>query len=345
MPESVLEWGIAFILTLQGLGDWLIGPMNIFTLTGNQEFYLLILPIIYWSWDRRLGLRVAIIFLLGLAVNLLLKVAFHDPRPYWADPRVRLLTNPELSFGIPSGHSQNAIAIWGMLALYLARGWAWTTAVLLIFGIGLSRMYLGVHFPTDVFAGWALGIIGLLLILRLEKPVMARLSKLSETVQVALVFAVSLAIILMGGLLISGVSDNWQLPAEWVRNAAAQAPDQPIDPFSLDDIIVSAGTLFGLVGGAILLYNRLDFDAGGRWAGRAGRFLIGAVGVLFLWRGLGAAFDLVAADDTLPGYILRYIRYSLIGLWISAAAPLVFIRLGLAEKSRPSEQPAINGHL
>ena len=45
MPESVLEWGIAFILTLQGLGDWLIGPMNIFTFTGNAEFYLLILPL------------------------------------------------------------------------------------------------------------------------------------------------------------------------------------------------------------------------------------------------------------------------------------------------------------
>ena len=345
MPESVLEWGIALILTLQGLGDWLIGPMNIFTFTGNAEFYLLILPIIYWCWDSRLGLRVGIIFLLGLAVNLMIKVAIHDPRPYWVDPRVRLLTRPESSFGIPSGHSQNAVAIWGMLVLYLAKGWAWAAGVLLIFFIGLSRMYLGVHFPTDVFAGWGLGIIGLLLILFLERPVMSQLNKLSETVQVAIIFVVSLAIILVGGFISNSVSGSWQIPADWVRNAAAQAPDHPIDPFSIDDIIVSGGTLFGFIGGAILLYNRLDFDAGGRWTRRAGRFLVGAVGVLILWQGLGAVFDLVAADETLLSYILRYIRYSLIGVWISAVGPLVFIRLGLVENSKPAEQLAINGQL
>lgn len=342
MPESVLEWGITVILTLQSLGDWLIGPMNIFTFTGSSEFYLLILPVIYWCWDSRLGLRVGIIFLLGLAINLLLKVAFHDPRPYWADPRVRLLTRPESSFGIPSGHAQNAIAIWGILALYLAKGWAWTAAVILIFLIGLSRMVLGVHFPTDVFAGWALGAIGLLLILRLEKPVMVQLSKLSEAAQVALVFAISLAIILVGGFIINSVSGSWQVPAAWMQNAAAQAPDQPIDPFALDDIIVSASTLFGFVGGAILLHHRLDFDARGRWSRRAGRFLVGAVGVLILWQGLGAVFDLAAADETLLSYMLRYLRYSLIGVWISAVGPLVFVRLGLAENSKPAEQLVVN---
>jgi hypothetical protein len=130
-----------------------------------------------------------------------------------------------------------------------------------------------------------------------------------------------------------------------VRNAAAQAPDHPIDPFSIDDIIVSASTLFGFMGGAILLYNRLDFDAGGRWIRRAGRFLVGAVGVFILWQGLGAVFDLVTADETLLSYILRYIRYSLIGVWISAVGPLVFIRLGLAENSKASKQLAINGQL
>ncbi len=338
MPESILDWGIAVILTLQGWGNWLIGPMNIFTFTGNIEFYLLILPIVYWCWDSRLGLRVAIIFLLGLAVNLIIKLAIHDPRPYWVDPQVRLLTRPESSFGIPSGHSQNAVAIWGMLILYLAKGWAWTAGLLLIFFIGLSRMYLGVHFPTDVFAGWALGILGVLLFLRLERPVLSYRNKLNESLQVAIIFVVSLAIILIGGVIINSVSSNWQIPVEWVQNAAAQAPDHPIDPLSMNDIVVSAATLFGFVSGAILLHNRLNFDAGGHWTRRAGRFLIGVVGVLILWQGLGAVFDLAAADETWLGYSLRYIRYSLIGFWISALSPLVFIKLGLASNPTPAKR-------
>ena len=330
MPESVLEWGIAVILALQGLGDWLVGPMNVFTFTGNPEFYLLILPAIYWCWDTRLGVRIAVILLLGLGLNLLLKVAIHDPRPYWLDPRVRLLTRPESSFGIPSGHSQNAAAIWGMLALYLRTGWGWIGAILLIFLIGFSRMYLGVHFPTDVLAGWALGVIGLMAVLYLERPLLAQLNKLSESFQVTIIFAISLGLILAAGLIIGGVSRNWQIPAEWIQNATLQAPDHPIEPLSMDDIIVSAGAFFGFGAGAILLRRRLTFDTGGPWARRAGRYLVGAVGVFILWQGLGAVFDLVAADKTLPSYVLRYVRYSLIGVWMSALAPLMFVRLGLA---------------
>ena len=345
MPEIVLEWGIAVILILQSFGDWLIGPMNIFTYTGHPEFYLLILPVIYWCWDDRLGLRVGIIFLMGLAVNLLLKAAIHDPRPYWVDPRVRLLARPESTFGIPSGHSQNAVAIWGMLAIYLAKGWAWTAAIALIFFIGLSRMYLGVHFPTDVFAGWALGIISLLLVLGLERPVITQFNKLSEAVQIAIAFAVSLAIILTGVLTVSAVTSSWQLPVEWVQNAALQAPDHSISPLSIDDIIVSAGTLFGFVGGAILINNRSGFNAGGRWTKRVGRFLIGAIGVFVLWQGLGAVFDLAAADETMLSYTLHYIRYALIGVWITAFAPLVFVKFGLAESKQISPGVTVAGQL
>ena len=330
MPESVLEWGIAVILALQGLGDWLIGPMNIFTFTGNPEFFLLILPAIYWCWDVRLGVRIAIILLVGLGLNFLLKVAMHDPRPYWLDPRVRLLTRPESSFGIPSGHSQNAAAIWGMLAVYLHRGWSWTVAVLLIFLIGFSRMYLGVHFPTDVLAGWILGFIVLIAVLYLERPLLVRLNRLGELSQVAIMLALSLGLILTAGLIIGGVSRTWQIPTEWIQNAALQAPDQPIDPLSMHDIIVSAGAFFGFSAGIILLRGRLTFTAGGPWTGRAGRYLVGAVGVFILWQGLGAVFAWVAADETLLSYILRYVRYSLIGLWMSALAPLLFVRLGLA---------------
>ncbi len=334
MSESILQWGVTLILTLQNLGDWLIGPMNIFTFTGNTEFYLLIIPAIYWCWDSRLGLRVGLILLISLAINLSLKIAIHEPRPYWIDRRIRLLTRPDTLFGIPSGHSQNSLVIWGIITTHLRTTWAWVAAILLIFFTSFSRMYLGVHFPTDVFAGWALGIIVLVLFLKLETPVTTQFNKMGVFSQIALVFTISLAIILMGGLISSSVSAGWQLPVEWKQNAAIQAPNTPIDPLSLKDLITSTGTFFGLAAGAILFNARFSFDAGGPWAKRMGRYLVGAFGVFILWQGLAALFDLVAAGETPLGYILHYIRYGLVGSWISALGPLLFIKLRLVEKQK-----------
>jgi hypothetical protein len=59
------------------------------------------------------------------------------------------------------------------------------------------------------------------------------------------------------------------------------------------------------------------------------RYVIGAVVVFILWRGLGSLFDLIALDESLLGYMLRYIRFAIVGFWISALGPLTFLRLKL----------------
>jgi membrane-associated phospholipid phosphatase len=330
MPASILEWGVSLILALQGLGDWLIGPMNVITFMGNTEFYLLIMPALYWCWDSRLGFRIAIGLLLSGWLNSILKIAMHDPRPYWYDPQVRLLGGAETSFGLPSGHSQNAAVIWGIVGAHLRRSWGWVVTVALILVIGLSRTYLGVHFPTDVFIGWILGAILLLLFLRLEGAVSARMKRLGTTTQIAILFAISLIAIAIGVLGSSGVGAIWQLPDEWVHNTVAVHPDEPLTPLSIDNVVLSASVFFGLTGG-VILYRR-GFDTRGHWTKRLGRYLVGVVGVLILWKGLEALFSLLAADGTLLGHVLRYIRYGLIGAWISALGPMVFVRLGLAEE-------------
>ena len=63
-----------------------------------------------------------------------------------------------LGGGLPSGHAQNGLVVWGGLAAWARRPWVWTLAVLIIVLLGLSRVYLGVHYPSDVAAGAALGM-------------------------------------------------------------------------------------------------------------------------------------------------------------------------------------------
>jgi hypothetical protein len=317
------------------MGDWLIGPMNVFTFTGTAEFFLLVMPAIYWCWDSRLGLRVGIAILISIAVNLILKSIFHDPRPYWADPRVRLLTEPETSFGVPSGHAQTSVVIWGLLAAYFKKPWAWLVAVIIVFFTGVSRVYLGVHFPTDVLAGWILGVVILALFLALEDGVTAGLNRMSESTQIALIWVLSVGIILIGAWVTTGVNSSWLLPADWVQNAAGQAPDAPITPFSLENLIITTGTLFGLAAGAILFNARSGFEAGGPWPKRVARYMIGVVGVLVLWLGLGVLFDMIAARETPVGYLLCYVLYAIVGAWISALGPFIFLQLRLAETDKP----------
>jgi undecaprenyl-diphosphatase len=102
------------------------------------------------------------ITMLGVAVlDVALKLAFHRPRPvafFGATPN---------SYSFPSGHALGSLCFYGILAAILAslargRGTKlciWIAAVLLAGMIGLSRIYLGVHYPSDVIAGYCAAIV------------------------------------------------------------------------------------------------------------------------------------------------------------------------------------------
>jgi len=326
MITAILDSGVDLILLLQSLGNWLVAPMEFFTFLGTENFYLLVLPIVVWSIDFRLGLRIGVMLLLSGSLNALLKWTFHLPRPYWYDARVEGLV-AESSFGVPSGHSQNPVAIYGLIAAFIRRGWAWAVALGLIFLIGVSRIVLGVHFYLDVFAGWAVGALLLLLFLKYEERVKQRLDQQSFGGKILTALAASLGIILLGVMVIS-FSDNVSVPDAWVANALADQPDEVIDPLDIVGIITPAGSLFGLAVGAFWLAERGWFYSGGDYWKRGLRVLLGIAGTLIIWQGLGIVFP---RDPNLISYVLRFLRYALTTFWISGLAPWVFIRTRLAE--------------
>ncbi len=197
--QVFIERGLAFIIALQGaVGDWFIVPMRFFSYLGNEEFFLLVLPLIYWSIDSALGLRVGFILVTSNLINHIGKLIFAGPRPYWVSSHVRALWLTETSFGIPSGHAQNAVSIWGMFAAYAKRAWGWAVSLTVIFLIGFSRIYLGVHFPHDVLFGWLLGAVILWAFVRFWEPVGALVGKKTLSGQILIAFAVSLLFIVLG---------------------------------------------------------------------------------------------------------------------------------------------------
>jgi len=331
MPESVLDWGIAVILQLQAtLGAWAIGPLNFFTFLGYEEWFLLMMPFVFWCVEARLGLRLAVYLAAAGILTAMVKVAFHDPRPYWFDPRVRLLAEGDPYFGIPSGHALVGAVVWGTLAAAVRKPWAWAAAGFIVLMIGFSRIALGVHFPTDVFGGWAIGVGLLYFLLVFEARIVTFYHRFAFSKQALLLLLLSVILIAAGITLNNLVEAQVEVPEAWVSTALAAGHGGEIDPYLDAVYITNAAVLFGAVVGYTWLTRRGGFDAGGRWPHRALRYVVGMVGALVIWAGLDAVFALIADDATLLGIVLRFVRYTLIGIWVGGVAPRVFIRLGWA---------------
>jgi membrane-associated phospholipid phosphatase len=319
--ENLIRFGVDFIVRFQAMGVWLAVPMKFFSFLGSEEFFLFVLPLVYWCIDAALGLRIGLILLIGNNVNDIFKMAMHGPRPYWVSANVKGMAS-ETSFGVPSGHSQVAFGVWGVVADRIGRTWAWILAGTVILLIGLSRMYLGVHFPHDVLLGWALGALTLWIFLGVWKPVAARLEKMNLGGQVAAAFIGSLVMIVLPAVIVF-LSRDFQVPAEWIANAVRDGGAAP-DPLTLAGAFTAAGTFFGLGAGAAWIRSRGGFQASGPLGKRALRYLVGFLGVAVFYFGLKLVLP---GGDAVVGLVFRYVRYTLVGAWISAGAPWVFSRL------------------
>ncbi len=330
--ESLRNLEIAVTIFLQSLGGWIIPPMRFFSFFGQEEFFLLVMPAIYWCVDAVLGLQVGVMLMLANAVNSFFKLALHGPRPFWIEKRIRAYLF-ESSFGIPSGHAETAASVWGLLAASVRQRWMQIVLVLVIFLIGLSRIVLGVHFSGDVLLGWLLGALTVLAFAQLKKPVLVWLKQMPLTQQYLVLFLFALASIGLSLLPLRWLT-AYQVPPEWITNAFAAFPNEITNPLDPSGAFTVGGTLFGMSAGAAWLFQkRGGFDASGPLRQRVVRYVFGFTGMILLYAGLGAIFP---RDPNLLSYALRFVRYTLIGLWVSAYAPVLFVQFGFAKS--PSKQ-------
>ena len=147
--------------------------------------------------------------------------------------------------------------------------------------------------------------------------------------RVMLVFGLSVALVLLGGLFVY-LFRGFTLPNEWIQNARIAHPEEEITPFSIDGLITTAAALFGLAAGGIWVKEKGGFKANtGQFWQHLLRFIIGLAGILLIWKGLG---DIFPRTGDLLSFSLRYLRYALIGIWITGFAPFIFICIKLAEK-------------
>jgi membrane-associated phospholipid phosphatase len=323
--ETIHSLEIPIILFIQNLGEWLRYPMRTLTLLGDREFYLLIAPVLYWCIDPVVGIRFGLYFMFSGSMNFLFKYLLHTPRPFWIDTRV-IPEIVEMNFGMPSGHAQNAVVVFGSLTHEgkIRLGWVWVG--ILAFFIGLSRIYLGVHFISDVLVGWLVGGIILWLAIRWEQPFVSWFSKQTYLVKYLVVLGTSLGVLLIG-LIFYFINQNQTLPVVWAENISMTTGLEIFEsPYNLANLFSYCGAFLGLAGGAVWLNNRGGFTVQASIARLALRYVLGLAGILAIYIGLDILFP---DGESLVAHIFRYARYALIGSWVSAIGPFIFIKFQL----------------
>lgn len=330
MLNQLLALSVDVINTLQTRMDWLIPIMRWFTFLGNEEFYLIVMPIFLWAVDYSTGIRLGIIMLLSGSLNTIFKFSFRQPRPYWTDASIANLDQPHNSFGLPSGHAQNAASLFGTLATWFKQKWLSLIMIFTIFMVAISRLFLGVHSLQDILLGLALGGGLVWGYVKLGDKIASQFNKHSVSVRIGIIFGISI-LLLLTAFFIASAQQDFAIPQAWISNTVLAGHQEPLTPFGLDGMITSTGALFGVVLGSIWINESGGFNANqGAWWKRAFRFVIGLVGVLLFWKVLG---DLFPRNGDILSYTLRYLRYTLVGFWVSGLAPWVFIQVKLGEKT------------
>lgn len=157
--ENVLRWLAA--RRSPGMDEVMLEITSL----GNGSVLVMLVAItsvFLWVTKHRWSVYLLILGVVGgKLLNTLLKEAFNRPRPDFLEH-----VDPVSSMSFPSGHAMASIIAYGSVAYLVSRLEStrglriatWIVATLLILGIGVSRMYLGVHYPSDVIGGFLAGL-------------------------------------------------------------------------------------------------------------------------------------------------------------------------------------------
>ncbi|MHA2003450.1 MAG: phosphatase PAP2 family protein [Candidatus Thorarchaeota archaeon] len=277
---------------LRDLLPW-AGPFfSLVTEVGGDLVYISLLLIGYWTFRKRESILLALVLMVSFIVNYWLKYVIANPRPpsaYWYDGA------EAFHYSTPSGHAQNPGTVYTWLAAKVKTWWMVLVSVVVVLLIGISRVYLGVHFLGDVLIGWGIGITLALLSVYYEEPIGRFLSRFKEDYWFLMLFTLGFALTLLSSVL----------------------------PYPPDDNFGAYGGLIMGIAISISLERRfVDFTVETTNSKKIGRIVVGLILVLVLMVGL----SLILPSEEIWLRALRYFTVVFVGAFVW---PFIFNRAGL----------------
>ena len=127
------------------------------TILGEETLIILLVVALWFAYDKRLAKKLFFVTICSTGLNGVVKNIAQVPRPFDKGiTPVRQQTATGFSF--PSGHTQNFATVSTLCAIQYKKKWLTTTVAILITLVAFSRLYLGVHYPSDVIVGSAFGV-------------------------------------------------------------------------------------------------------------------------------------------------------------------------------------------
>jgi len=271
------------------------------TTLGEETAFLVIALIVFWCVDKKKGYYVMAVGFMGTIINQILKLACRVPRPWVQDPNFTILEQAReaaAGYSFPSGHTQTAVGTFGSIAAFTEKKRLRYTCILMAALVGFSRMYIGVHFLSDVLVGAGMACM---LVWLLRKPVLEGDHSRMKAV-IAVMLAVSVVFLLYVEL--------WQFPAD-------------MDAHNMESGYKNAYTMIGCLIGVAIVYivdmKWLNFPVQAIWWVQIIKIIVGLLLVLAVKEGLRAPLEML-----LPVYPARAVRYFLIVMTAGTFWPMSF---------------------
>lgn len=280
------------------------GVMSAVTQLGGEVIFIVAAVVVFWCVSKWEGYYLMTIAFCGTVLNQFLKLICRVPRPWVRDPNFTIVESARAEatgYSFPSGHTQNAIGLFGGMARWGGRRWVRLGLTTLALVIAFSRMYLGVHTPADV--GVSL-VLAAALVLRLY-PLMRRAQEKPRYMGYVLA-----AMLVVSGAFVVFV-ETCGFPAD-------------MDAENLASGIGNAWKMLGAVAGMTLAWlldrRYIHFETQAVWWVQVIKVAVGMALLLAIKSGLKAPLLALLGHEGLAGGV----RYFLLVLVAGAVWPLVF---------------------